>query len=175
MSGDRLADAEWDARPPGSRCWLCERPAVGVARLAGWRRKRRALCEAHRDAIFGAADPFWRKVDAKTRPEIAREWLAAMTVLAQSGRPLEQALAEIAAVTDAATATVRVTTPLPPGEKRDLEESARAFNQLRSRETLIHAMLTQVLLRWCAEATGETSEQVLQRLALQVERVIAAI
>jgi hypothetical protein len=52
------------------------------------------------------------------------------------------------------------------GEARDLEETFRAQNRLRGREALVHAIATQVLIGWCATATGQTCGEVAQRLAL---------
>jgi hypothetical protein len=121
----------------------------------------------HADAVFGAEDPPWRRLDAKTRRDIVEECLRGMTILAHGGgRPTGQPLAEIAAVNDAGTQTIRLMSPLMPGEARDLQENIRAQNRLRGRETMVHALVTQVLLDWCATASGQTRSDVLQRLAL---------
>jgi hypothetical protein len=130
------------------------------------------MCQAHTDAIFGAEDPAWQRLDAKTQREIVDEWLRAMTVLAHgSGRPVKELFAEIAAVNDIGTAEkVSLVTPLMPGEARDLEETELALGRLCSRETMVHAVVTQILIGWCATATGQTRGEVLQRLALELDR-----
>jgi hypothetical protein len=103
----------------------------------------------HADAVFGAEDPPWRRLDAKTRRDIVEECLRGMTILAHgSGRPTGELLAEIAAVNDAGTQTIRLMSHLMPGE------------------AMVHALVTQVLLDWCATASGQTRSDVLQRLAL---------
>jgi hypothetical protein len=156
---------------PGAACWICGLPAVAGEKLPGRRRKVRALCQAHTDAIFGADDPIWRRLDAKTQREIVDEWMRAMTILANgSGRPLKELFAEIAAVNDIGTEKVSLVTPLMPGEARDLQETERALNRLRSRETMVHAVVAQILLDWCATATSGTRGEVLQRLALELDR-----
>ena len=56
-----------------------------------------------------------------------------------------------------------------PGEARDLQENIRAQNRLRGREAIVHAIVTQILLNWCAAATGQPPSEVLQRLALELD------
>ena len=51
-------------------------------------------------------------------------------------------------------------------EARDLQENIRAQNRLRARETMVHAIVAQILFGWCATATGQTCGDVIQRLAL---------
>jgi len=155
---------------PGGACWLCGLPAVCGEKLPGRRHKARALCQAHADAVFGTADPPWRRWDARTRRDIAQDWLRGMTILAhRAGRPADELLAEIAAVNDTSTYTIRLMSPLMPGEARDLHENIRAQNQLRGRETMVHALVTQILLDWCATATGQARSDLLQRLALTLD------
>jgi hypothetical protein len=78
---------------PGGAYWLCGLPAVCGEKLPGRRHKVRALCQAHADAVFGAADPPWRRQDARTRRDIAEDWLRGMTILAHgAGRPAEELL-----------------------------------------------------------------------------------
>jgi hypothetical protein len=149
---------------------MCGMPAVCGEKLPGRRRKVRGLCQRHADAVFGSDDPPWRHLDARTQREIVSEWLSAMTILAHgAGRPLEELYAEIAAVNDIGTTTVRLVSPVLPGEARDLQETDRAVNRLRSREAMVHAVVTQILIGWCASATGEDRGEVLQRLALELD------
>ena len=56
-------------------CWMCGMLGVCGEKLPGRRRKPRALCQRHADAVFGAEDPPWRRLDAKTTREIVDEWL----------------------------------------------------------------------------------------------------
>ena len=149
---------------------MCGLPAVCGEKLPGRRHKVRALCQAHADAVFGTQDPPWRHLDAKTQRDIVEEWLRGMTILAHSGgRPMDELLAEISAVNDASTQAIRLVSPLMPGEARDLQENIRAQNRLRGRETMVHAIVTQILLDWCATASGQTRSDVLQRLALRLD------
>lgn len=114
-----------------------------------------------------ASGPSWRRMDAKTGRDVSEEWLRAMTIMADGGdRPLGELLAEIARVNSPVPLQVTLVTPLTPGESRDLAEAIGAQNRLRQRETTMHAIVTQVLLGWCATASGQTTSQVLQRLAL---------
>jgi hypothetical protein len=82
---------------------------------------------------------------------------------------MNEVLAEIAAVNDVGTEQVRLVTPLLPGELLDLRESNRAEHRLRGREAMVHAIVTQILLDWCADASGETRADILQRLALRLD------
>lgn len=132
---------------------MCGLPAVCGEKLPGRRHKVRALCQAHADAVLGTQDPPWQRLDAKTQRDIVEDWLRAMTILAHGGhRPMGELLAEIGAVNDTSTGTIRLISPLMPGEARDLQQAIRAQNQLRSRETLVHAVVTQILRDWCATA-----------------------
>jgi len=149
---------------------MCGLPAVCGEKLPGRRRKARGLCQAHADAVFGAEDPPWRHWDARTQRDITEEWLRSMTILAHGvGRPMKDLIAEIAAVNEVSTDPVRLASPLMPGEARDLEETFRAQNRLRGREAMVHAMATQLLIGWCAMATGQTRGEVVQRLALALD------
>jgi hypothetical protein len=154
---------------PGGACWMCGLPAVCGEKLPGRRHKVRALCRTHADAVFGSQKPPWRHMDAKTQRDIVEEWLRSMTILAHGGgRPTNELLAEIAAVNEADAHMIRLVSPLMPGEARDLQEGIRAQNRLRSRETMVHAVVTQILLDWCATASGQAPSEVLQRLALRL-------
>jgi hypothetical protein len=125
------------------------------------------LCQQHADAVFGADHPAWQRLDAKTQREITEDWLRSMTILAHGGhRPLAEVFAEIAEVNQIGAEQIRIITPLMPGELRDLTESARAQSRLHARETTVHALASQILLGWYAEATGQTRSEVLQRLSL---------
>ena len=152
---------------PGGACWICGLPAVPGEKLPGRRHRVRALCQSHANAVFGLQDPPWKRLDAKSQREIADEWLRSITILAHSGhRPPGELLAEIAAVNETGTETVRLMSPLMPGEAGDLQETQRAVNRLRGREAMVHAAVTQILLDWYATATGQTRSQAIQRLAL---------
>jgi hypothetical protein len=149
---------------------MCGLPAVCGQQMSGRRRKVRGLCQVHADALFGAENPPWRRLDAKTQRDIVQDWLRGITIMAHGrGRPMKELLAEIAAVNDVGTEQVRLVTPLLPGELRDLQESNRAEYRLRGREGMVHAIITQILLGWCADASGETRADVLQRLALRLD------
>ena len=83
-----------------------------------------------------------------------------ITILAHGGhRPAGELLAEIGAVNDVGTETIQQMSPLMPGEARDLQETQRAVNRLRSRETL---------LDWYATSTGQAHSDVIQSLALKL-------
>jgi len=58
---------------PGGACWMCGLPAVCGEKLPGRRRKARVLCQAHADAVFGAENPPWRRLDAKTQRDIVED------------------------------------------------------------------------------------------------------
>lgn len=147
---------------PGGACWICGLTAVCGEKLPGRRHKVRALCQTHADAVFGSQDPPWRRLDAKTQRDIVEEWLRGMTILAHGGgRPVNELLAEIAAVNDADAHMIRLVSPLMPGEARDLQENIRAQNRLRGRETMVHAVVTQILLDWCATASGQSPSDVI--------------
>jgi hypothetical protein len=129
---------------PGGTCWICGLPAVCGEKLPGRRHKARALCQTHADAIFGVQDPPWRHLDARTQRDIVEEWLRGMTILAQGAavRPADELLAEISAVSGTDAHMTRLVSPLTSGEARDLQESIRAQDRLRSRETVVHAVVT---------------------------------
>lgn len=156
---------------PGGSCWICGgSPAVcGIRGRGRFRRRVRGLCQAHADALFGADDPPWRRMDARTQRDIVEEWLRGITILAggsQEHRPMDEILTEIAEVNGAGAEPVRLVSPLMPGEARDLHESLRAQAKLRGRETMVHAVITQILISWLADASGQTRSEVIQRLAL---------
>jgi hypothetical protein len=93
-----------------------------------------------------------------------------MTILAHgAGRPLRDLFSEIATVNEVGTDHLRLATPLMPGDARDLDETFRAQNRLRGRETLVHAVAAQVPIGWCATANGQTRGEVVQRLALALD------
>ncbi len=52
---------------------MCGLPAVCGEKLPGRRRKARVLCQAHADAVFGAENPPWRRLDAKTQRDIVED------------------------------------------------------------------------------------------------------
>src|SRR5260370_16907472 len=88
-----------------------------------------------------------------------------MTVLAHGGgRPMGELLAEIAAVNDVGSESVRLVTPLLPGEARDLRETFRAEHRLRGPETMVHAIVTQVLLYWASTPSVQPPAAILPRL-----------
>jgi hypothetical protein len=58
--------------------------------------------------------------------------------------------------------------PLMPGEAHDLQETQRAVGRLRSRKTMVHAAVAQILLDWHATATGQSHGEVIQQLALRL-------
>jgi hypothetical protein len=152
---------------------MCGLPAACGEKPAGRRRKVRPLCQAHADAIFGAQDPPWRQLDARTQRDIVEERLRGMTILAHGdGRPPEELLSEIATVNDTDAHMIRLVSPLMPGEARDLQQSIRAQNRLRSRETMVHAIVTQILLDWYANASGQTRGEVIERLALKLDALL---
>lgn len=162
--------AERVPAPAKSACWICGISAVCGEKLPGRRHRVRPLCQDHADAVFGAQNPAWRRMDAKTQREIVEEWLRGMTLLAcNTNRPVGEVFAEIAAVNDVRTESVRLTTPLPPGEAHDLTQTIRAIHRLHGREKSVHAMVTQILIGWCARARGDTPERVLQQLALTLD------
>ena len=107
---------------------------------------------------------------AKTQCQIADDWLRSMTIFAHSGaRPVSELLAEIAAVNDTGTHMISLVSPLLPGEARDLRENICAHNRPCGREAMVHAMITQVLLGWCATAARQTRSEVIERLALTLD------
>jgi len=155
--------------PPKAACWICGLTAVYGEKLPGRRRKVRALCQAHADAIFGAQDPPWQAIDDKTQRDIVNDWLRGITILAegsQERRPIHDQLAEIAKVNNTGVVPFKLVSPLLPGESHDLNETIRAQNRLHGREAMVHALVTQILIGWCAKATGETNNEVIQRPAL---------
>jgi hypothetical protein len=167
------SDSAERVQSPGTACWICGRPAVCGQKLPGRRRKVLGLCQAHADAMFGAQDPPWQRMDDVTQREIFEDWLRAITIMVHGGhRPPEELLAEIGAVNDVSTHSVTLVTQLLPGEARDLKEAQRAQNRLRSRETMAHAAVTLTLLRWCATASGQTPSDILQRLALTLDTLL---
>lgn len=158
---------------PHRTCWMCGAPAVCGQKPPG-RGKARALCHAHADAVFGQADPAWRRLDATSLRKITEDWLRGMTILAHpQGHSVEELLAEIAKVNDVRADQLRIASSLLPGEAHDVTETIRATNRIRSRETGVHAHVTQILLGWLAEATGKTPSEILQRLALTLETWLA--
>jgi hypothetical protein len=154
---------------PGGSCWICGLAAVCGEKLPGRRHKVRPLCQSHADAVFGMENPPWQRLNAKPQREVAEELLRAITILAHGGhRPPGELLAEIASVNDTGTETIRLMSPLMPGEARDLQETLRAMSRLRSRETMVHAAVTQILLDWHATATGQSRSDVIHQLALKL-------
>jgi hypothetical protein len=132
------------------------------------------LCQSHAEAVFGPDDPPWRRLDAKTQREIVEDWLRGMTILAHpAGRPIEELLEEISEVNQTQTKPVRIVSPLLPGEAITLTETSRATNRLHGRETMVHALITQILVGWLAEASGQSRSEVIQRLALALDTWLA--
>lgn len=159
---------------PKKWCWVCGRPAVCGAKSFGWRRKVRALCADHAEALLGPADPApWEQINRSSQRDLCNEWLRALTIFTHSnGQSLEQIMDEIRAVNQPESITVRLATPLPADDQRKIAESAHAVNILRSRETLIHMAITVQLVRWLSEATGRTQGDIIQDLALVIDRIL---
>ncbi|WP_141585025.1 hypothetical protein [Actinomadura sp. WMMA1423] len=66
-------------------------------------------------------------LDAKSQCDIVDGWFRAMTIPAHGeGRPLEELMAEFAAVNDTRAETVDLVSALLPGEAHDLHEAERA-------------------------------------------------
>lgn len=103
------------------------------------------------------------------RAASASRSLASAMLPHSGGRPMNELLAEIATVNDASAHEIRLMQPLMPGEARDLQENIRAQNRLRGCETMVHAIIIQILLDWCATASGQTRSEVLWRLPLRLD------
>jgi hypothetical protein len=168
----QTAEGERVPAPPGG-CWFCGEPAMCGQKLAGRRRRVRGLCSRHADAVFGPADPPWQRLDAKPMRETVHEWMAGLTIVSHAaGRAPQELHAEIAKVNQPETVRLELVTPLLPGELRTLNETVRAVQQLRSRETSVHLLVTALLVGWLAEATEQSRSDVLQRLSLTLESVL---
>ncbi|GAA1770769.1 hypothetical protein GCM10009734_94350 [Nonomuraea bangladeshensis] len=166
---DNISEVERVPPPEQKTCWMCGLPAICGEHVPG-RDEIRGLCAAHAEAVFGPENPSWKQLDSIATRELFEEWLRGMTIVAHAkGRSSEEIMAEIAAVNRHSEISLKLTTPLPPGEMRQIGETIRALNLLRSREASVHMDITMTLVRWLAEATEQTPSEVIQQLALTIE------
>jgi hypothetical protein len=103
--------------------------------------------------------------------EQMNEWLRSLTIMGE-GKSIEATLALIATVNQVGTHTVPIRTPLPPDDAHALESVLAWNNEIRSRQAGVNLLVEQFLIRWLAEATGQTWNQIVQRLALAIEELL---
>lgn len=103
--------------------------------------------------------------------ELMNDWLRSLTIVGE-GTSIEDTLALIATVNQVGTHTVPIRTPLPPDDAHALESVLAWNNEIRSRQAGVNLLVEQFLIRWLAEATGQTWNQIVQRLALTIEELL---
>lgn len=103
--------------------------------------------------------------------ELMNEWLRSLTIIGE-GKSIDETFALIASVNDTATHSVPIRTPLPPDDARAMESVLSWNSELRSRQTGVNLLVEQLLIRWLADATGQSWNQIVQRLALTIEKLL---
>jgi hypothetical protein len=105
---------------------------------------------------------------------LAEDWMRALTIVVHSepGTTPEQLIQSIAQANQPASVRVEISTPLPQHDIEVLEE-ARAWNaEVRSSQAKVNTLVDVLLIGWLAEASGQSRSEVVQRLALTVEKLL---
>ncbi|GAA3516665.1 hypothetical protein FHR32_003277 [Streptosporangium album] len=112
-------------------------------------------------------------MDATTTREIFADFLRALTLVANRGdRSAEQLRDEIAEVNQVSPVRLSLSTPLQPGEERDLQETLRAVQELHSRSMSANLEVMTMLVTLLAQAIAQTPSEVIQRVALTIEAAL---
>jgi hypothetical protein len=74
-------------------------------------------------------------------------------------------------VNQPSTHTVVFTSPISVEDFAMVSAAMQDVNQLRSRETAAHALVTSLLLSWLSQATGVSKGEIITRLALTIDRL----
>jgi hypothetical protein len=129
-----------------------------------WRRRRRT----------GDGEPAGETppaLPAHDPQEMLNAWLRALTIVGEHHTPA-QAMELIAMVNQPQTISVQIRTPLPPDDAQALNDSLAWQHEARSRQAGVHLLVETLLIRWLAEATGQTWSQIVQRLALELHNTL---
>jgi hypothetical protein len=102
--------------------------------------------------------------------ELRHSWLRILTVIGD-GKGIDETLALIAKVNHAGTHTVPIRTALPAEDRQAIEDVMAWNHEIRNRQAGVNLLIEQLLIRWLSEATGQTWNQIVQRLALTIEQL----
>lgn len=103
--------------------------------------------------------------------ELMNEWLRSLTIMGE-GKTIDETLALIAKVNRVGTHTVPIRTLLPPDDAQALESVLAWNNEIRSHQAGVNLLVEQLLIHWLADASGQTWNQIVQRLALTIEELL---
>ncbi|WP_026212573.1 hypothetical protein [Longispora albida] len=101
--------------------------------------------------------------------ELVQEWIAALTILGDSSLTPRERTDLVAQVIPPPTLEVRISTPLPSEDMTAIQDAFSQAGWLHSRKTGVHLLVENQLIAWLSGETGETREQILQRLALTLD------
>lgn len=133
----------------------------------GWFRRRAADADRGHGQVGQAAEP----LPAHDPRAMLDDWLRALTVVGEGHTPAD-ALALIAQVNQPQTVQVRIRTPLPSEDAQALRESLAWQHEARSRQAGVNLLVEDRLIRWLAEATGQSWSEIVQRLARDLNGVL---
>lgn len=122
------------------------------------------------DQVVGGGDP--PSIPRPSSRTLAEDWLRALTITGEPGLTPQHAIALIEQVNKPETVQVRIRTPLPTEDARVLDETLAWYADVRSRQAGVNLLVEGLLIDWLAKATGQDRTAVVQRLALEVERLL---
>jgi hypothetical protein len=132
----------------------------------GWLR-RRGVVDREPSRVDEPAEP----LPVHDPRAMLEDWLRALTIVGEGHAPAE-ALALLARVNQPQTVQVRIRTPLPPEDAQALRDSLAWQHEARSRQAGVNLMVEDRLIRWLAEATGQSWSEIVQRLARDLNTVL---
>lgn len=101
--------------------------------------------------------------------EMLNAWLRALTILGEHHTPAE-ALELIAQVNQPPTVSIELRGPLVPEDAQALDALLAWNKEARSRQDGVH--VETHLIRWLTDATGQTWNEIVQRLARELPRTL---
>jgi len=103
--------------------------------------------------------------------ELLDEWLRSLTILlGEDDKTLEERLAMIEQVNQPGTLQVQITSPIGQQDADNLHRAVAEINDLAQRQVKMHVLVDELLIRMLAHATDQAPLQVIQQLALNLER-----
>lgn len=110
--------------------------------------------------------------DIPSSRELLDKWLTALTILGEYDKTPQERLDLIREINQPGTIQVGLETPLSSQDKQNLADAIDSFSTLRGRQTGIHLVIQEVLIKWLGEATGQTRSEIIQQLALKMTDIV---
>ncbi len=102
--------------------------------------------------------------------EVLDDWLRALTILSEGHSP-EETFNLIALVNQPGQHRVRIRTPRPADDAHAVEDALPWYRDLLDRQVKVNLAIESILIGWLAESTGQSRNQIVQRLAEAINRI----